>query len=329
MQRGETDGLEAGTRARRGVSCRLTKTGAAVAVATCLLALASSGAAARVPARFQPAVPAIAAAARERPVVVIGELHGWSAEHRFLRRLVGSAALRAVIDDVVVEFGNARFQPVMDAYIKGEPVDPQRLRRAWLNTTQGSVWSAPDYEAFFRAIRDQNRRMPPARRLRVLLGDPPYDPRRAVSHDFWLMQRDIHFAQVIHRNVLSKGRRALVIAGIGHVLRDPEPHPTLTNLLEGTVRCETDPASIRAGIDWCDELRSHPPTPVFVLVPHLGGNAGLLPQSRDRPAIARLKGTELGARPASLAQPGDDRPAADAATHLLEDVADAYLVLAP
>jgi hypothetical protein len=83
-----------------------------------------------------------------------------------------------------------------------------------------------------------------------------------------VLQRDTHFATVIHRQVLSGGRRAVVIAGVGHVFRRPGAVPTLTNLLEGTARCSTDPRSIVAGIDWCDDLRRfHLPVSVYVVLP--------------------------------------------------------------
>lgn len=59
-----------------------------------------------------------------------------------------------------------------------------------------------------------------------------------------------------------------MIAGAGHVFRRPGAVPTLTNLLEGTARCSTDPRSIAAGIDWCDDLRRiRSPGSVYVVLP--------------------------------------------------------------
>ena len=199
-----------------------------------------------------PAQAAIAAAAAKYQVVLVGEVHQWSAQHRFFRELIASRALDGV-DDIVVEFGNARYKATMEAYVSGAAVAPGALRRVWEQTTQGGVWATPDYAAFFAAVRRRNLTLPRERRLRVLLGDPPIDVTKgtaAEEQDFWDLQRDEYLGSVIQREVVSRGRRALVVAGYGRVLRDPAPAPTLTNLHVGRGECATDPRSIAAGFDW-------------------------------------------------------------------------------
>ena len=277
--------------------------------------------------RFRPAVEAVVSAAKNDRVVLLGEIHQWPEEHRFFRQLVADSALRDVVDDVVVEFGNARFQPIVDAYIRGDPVDRDQLSRAWADTTQGTVWLAPDYAAFFQAIREQNRRHSPERQLRVVLGDPPIRRRDPATLDFWVLQREIHFAYVVQREVIARGRRALVIAGVGHVLRLPAPHPTLANLLEGRVACSPDPAAVAAGINWCDDLERFPPVRVHVVVPHIGFDG--LPdlerklESESRPSIGSIEGTWLGELPLAtvLAESGERSP------QTLADAADEYLLV--
>ena len=229
---------------------------------------------------FVPAIAAVSDAASRSPVVLIGEIHQWEELHRFLRALVRDPRLARTVDDIVVEFGNARFQSLVDAYVGGKDVSYAAVSQAWTETTQEGVWSTPDYAAFFRTVREANRATPSDQRLRVLLGDPPIDRSKIdgpAELDHWILQRDTHFARVIQREVLTRDRRAIVIAGIGHVLRQPSPYPTLTNLLEGRVKCTPDPVAVAAGINWCDELQRYSPTPVHVIVPHLGpsGNSRL------------------------------------------------------
>jgi Haem-binding uptake, Tiki superfamily, ChaN len=273
---------------------------------------------------FQPALPALAEAMERDRVVLIGETHGWSTAHRFLRRLVAYLAARGAVDDIVVEFGNARFQPLVDRYIAGAAVPESRVQRAWLETTQGSVWAAPDYAAFFKTVRRLNKKLPIGQKLRVLLGDPPYDPGRGVDPD--ILQRDDHFAYVIHRKVVARGRRALAIAGIGHVLRQPSPHPTLANLLEGRVRCEPDPLAVAAGVDLCNDLAPYAPIRTYIAVPHLSGVQLELPSQRERPSMATVAETSLGARPLSDVL-GDYSARDEGRPWTLEQATDAYLVL--
>lgn len=285
------------------------------------------------PPRYDPAVAAVVAAARQSPVVLIGEYHGSVPEHAFLRRLAGDPALREVVDDVVVEFGNARFQRDVDRYVAGRPVDERRLQRAWLETTQGPVWSAPVYAAFFRAVREQNRRFPPARRLRVLLADPPYDPARAraVDPDLLILQRSPFAASLIQRQVLARGRRALVIIGAGHVLRRPRSHPTLTNLLERRSRCEPDPLAVAAGLNWCDDLTRYAAARTYVIAPDPGGVDVGAPAAVPRPAVATVAGTSLGGRPLAdvLGEAGDEGEEGDDgdAAWTVEQAIDGLLVL--
>jgi hypothetical protein len=177
------------------------------------------------------AIGEVLAAFSEHPVVAIGEVHGSQVEHDFLTALLEDPRTPSVIDDIVVEFGTARYQSVMDRYVAGEVVDEQELRRVWTETTQTSgVWNLPMYRRFFETVRDVNAGLPADRRLRVLLGDPPVDrialaPSASCDDsdpscpDYWLLRRDEHFAMVVERESLEKGRHALLIAGIYHLIR--------------------------------------------------------------------------------------------------------------
>ena len=172
-------------------------------------------------------------------VVSLGEgPHGNEQGHAFRLSLLRDPRFAAVVNDIVVESGSARYQDFMDRWVLGEAVPEAELLRAVRENTvtPTPAWDRPMYEEMFRAVRDVNRSLPPERRLRILLGDPPIDWREIRTADDyrpWLMRRDSHPAELIQREVLAKGRRALVVYGDGHFqARSERPGRSLVGILE-------------------------------------------------------------------------------------------------
>ena len=198
-----------------------------------------------------PAVPiepigAILAAFDDHQVVALDEgTHGSVEGHAFRLALVRDPRLATRVQDIVVEFGNARYQESMDRFVRGDYVPAQTLRQVWQNTTNATpVWDVPIYEDFFRAVRTVNATLPRAQQLRVLLGDPPIDWARVHSsedHFRWLADRDSFPADLIQREVLGQQRRALVIYGALHLMRHGLAE-TLVSRLE--TAASTDPFTI-------------------------------------------------------------------------------------
>lgn len=183
------------------------------------------------PAIPQQPVGALLEAFRSNVVVAMSEGagHGDQQWHAFLRSLIRDKRLSEVVNDIVVEFGNARYQDVMDRFIVGEDVSDNVLRQVWQNTTVASaLWDVPMYEEFFRTVREVNRTLPKARQIRVLLGDPPIDwdlVQSAQDLHKWAADRDRYPAELVQREVLAKHRRTLVIYGAAHLWRTTPPAP--------------------------------------------------------------------------------------------------------
>src|SRR5439155_2516113 len=158
------------------------------------------------------AIDSILAAMDRFPLVALGERHMIQEMHDLYTALLRHPALPGKIDDIVVEFGNALYQDVADRFILGDrPVARADLAQIWRFTIGGGVyWDAPVYEQFFRTVRAANWMLPPARRLRVLLGDPPFDHRkvRGVAGKGYFLsmqsQRDAHYAARVEPDVLRK-----------------------------------------------------------------------------------------------------------------------------
>lgn len=183
-------------------------------------------------------VEAIIEAFRTHHVVGLGEgAHGNLPGHLFRLALLRDPRFAETVNDIVVEFGSARYQALMDRYTRGDSVPPEELRHVWEDTTgPNPAWDRPIYEEFFRAVRDINRTLPDTRRLRVLLGDPPIDwdaVKVPADYSTWAIQRDRYPAGLTQREVIAKGRRALLLYGDGHYqAHDERPPRSLGGLLE-------------------------------------------------------------------------------------------------
>lgn len=178
----------------------------------------------------QPASPvepvaAIIEAFHTHSLVAIGnvEFTGNEQCHSFFRSLVRDPGFATTVNDIVVEFGNAKYQDVIDRYVRGEDVRYETVHRVWQDTTQVEfIWDFPIYEEFFRTIRTVNASLPPARQLRVLLADPPIDwgsVHLRADLDRYASDRDGYAAALLQREVLTKHHRALMIYGSQHLVR--------------------------------------------------------------------------------------------------------------
>jgi len=160
---------------------------------------------------------------RTHSIVALSEgLHGNEQAHAFRLTLIRDPRFAASVDDIVVEFGRARYQDVLDRFVEGEDVPYATLRHVWEDTTQGdTVWDCPIYEEFFRAVREVNASLSSGRHIRVLLGDPPVDWNAVIAGttDTGAPKRESHAAGVVLREVIAKHHHALIIYGGGHLFR--------------------------------------------------------------------------------------------------------------
>jgi Haem-binding uptake, Tiki superfamily, ChaN len=167
------------------------------------------------------AVQGIVAAFQQHSVVIIGEAHWLRQAGDFYIDLVRDPAFQEPVQDIVVEFASRNNQPLLDRYIAGEDVPVDEVRHIWRDTTKVASWESPIYAEWLVAIRKVNKKLPPARRLRVLAGDTPIDWHRILTHSDWaaLGDNNISIADVMLEQVLKKKHRALVVLGSNHVTK--------------------------------------------------------------------------------------------------------------
>jgi hypothetical protein len=191
------------------------------------------------PAVPRPAIAAIVDAYRQYQIVGLGDAHGNQLGEAFQLALIRDPGFRAVVNDIIVESGNSRYQDLADRFVRGEDVAPDALRRIWLDTTQQQVASLNVSEVF-TAVRALNASTPADRRLRILLGEPPIEWERlnsAEDYKVWEARepsdRDWFGADLVRREVLAKNRRAIALYGAGHFFRKVVNRSLLT-ILEGS-----------------------------------------------------------------------------------------------
>jgi hypothetical protein len=245
---------------------------------------------AQPPGEVRPAAPVnaidgILAAFETHTIVALPDPHGSERMHAFLLALIRDPRFLRTVDDIVVEFGNARYQDVADRFVAGEDVPFESLRLVWRNHTQPSLSADfTHYEDFFRAVRALNAAAAGGRSLRVLLGDPPIDWSAVTNRDEhfkWIEMRTPHPAAVVQTQVIARMRRALLVYGTGHLQR----RQVMANFEMDDWRAQTVVSVIeRAG-----------PTKVFTVA---GVNDRHV-KGWTPPALATIRGTELGAVDAS------------------------------
>jgi hypothetical protein len=237
----------------------------------------------------RPAVPlepigAILDAFASHDVVALSDAHGNDQAHEFLKTLIRHPRFANTVNDIVVEFGNARYQNLVDRYLRGENLSLDSIRVAWQNTTVAN--EIPVDEAFFSFVRSVNRALPRERQLRVVLGDPPIDwnvVRSREDHFKWLALRDSYPAALIVTEVLAKQRRALVVYGHLHFQRKN----VFSDLAMNDWRMQTIVSL----------LESATPTKVFSVWRFADEIRAVQPEAASWPApsLAVLRGTTLGA----------------------------------
>lgn len=167
------------------------------------------------------AIDALVGAFDNVSLVALGERH-WSREDAIFRLgLIRNPAFAQKVNDIVVEFANPRYQPVLDRFLYGAEVSSAELNRVWRETTQPGMWDSPVYEEFIRAVRSVNETLPPRRRLRILAADCPVDWDNLDGDDACGFDaRDEFAASVIREQILASNRKALILFGAAHLYRN-------------------------------------------------------------------------------------------------------------
>lgn len=262
-----------------------------------LLTLASiSYASAQTTPAVKPAMDGIFEAFKNHPLVGIAEHHRVAQELEFYNALVRDPRFASEVGNVVVEFGGAIHQDIIDRYVNGEEVPYTELRKVWTDTVGWlPVVTAVGYPAFFAQVRETNLALPPEKRIHVWLGEPVIDWDKVKTHADWQAldaTRDIKPVEVIEKNILGPRKKALIIYGYGHFMQ----------LVPGSAGEKLKKAGWRN--DWAETIRRDHPGALFVVLPYGGTEDNACAQDMESrmtdwsiPALAMpLKGSETATK---------------------------------
>ena len=186
-----------------------------------LVSLAPTAATQSASQTARPADPiaAIIEAFRTHDIVTLTD-HGNVQVQAFLLSLVRDPRLPEAVNDIVIETASARYQDAIDRFIRGDDVERAVLRKAWEDHTVPNSLGVQT-EELIRAVRTVNTSLTEAKRFRIVAGDPPIDWDNITRGDLrrWIELRDSYPADLVRRQVLDRGRRALVVYGQGHLQR--------------------------------------------------------------------------------------------------------------
>jgi hypothetical protein len=197
-----------------------------ISVIAVTLACLTAQAWAAPPPKVTDALDGIFAAFRDHPLVAIGDVHGLAQEQDFYAALVRDPRFAREVGNIVLETGGAAQQDTVDRYVNGDQVPYSRLRKVWTDVVGWNpTVTYMGLVNVYATIRAVDLTLPPQSRIKAWLGEPSIDWSQIKTRSDWLpllKQRDLHAAELIEREILSKGEKALVIYGGGHFAVSPD-----------------------------------------------------------------------------------------------------------
>jgi hypothetical protein len=189
-----------------------------VALPALLPGRADAARAAKAPAQEtaaeRPALDGIFEAFEHADIVTLGERPWSRVDSDFRHQVLMDPRLTAKVNDVVVEFANARYQSMIDRYVLDLAlIPPDSLRLVWQDASEPGAWDSPVYGYLLDTVRRANQHRPREERVRVLAGEPPIDWSRVESAADIAAYgpRGAHALDVIAREVVEKKRKALLV----------------------------------------------------------------------------------------------------------------------
>ncbi len=169
---------------------------------------------------------AIMQAFEKHNFVAIGDYHWNDAFVRYASELVVKPEFSERVNHIVVEFGNAKYQSVLDDYLLGGEVSEEQLNSVLRGALYFMAWTPDVYRDFFEAIKQRNKALPQSMKIRVHLAEAPFDWSGMQDVKVWKQaasHKTDHFYQIAAERI-KNNEKALMIFGAFHLVNAPKAY---------------------------------------------------------------------------------------------------------
>ena len=158
----------------------------------------------------------------DRQFVFIGSTHGDLKIEEFLMCLVSRRAFNQRVTDIVVEWASSGHQRLIDRHVLAiDPVSVDSLARIWFDTDAPTLWTTlPQVRRFVATLREVNRTLPAAKRIRLIGGNEGIDWSKVhVAEDLapYAYKTNLLPHLLIEHLAKTEGNRTLVVYGDCHI----------------------------------------------------------------------------------------------------------------
>ena len=168
------------------------------------------------------AADALAAKFDDHEFVFIGSTHGDSKIEEFLMCLISRPSFKQRVTDIVVEWASSGHQHLLDRYMLTlDELSTDDLSPIWLDTDSPTLWTTlPQVREFVETLREVNRTLPSAKRIRLVGGNDGVDwPNVRVPEDLAPYPFKTNFMPhlIIEHLAKTPRNKTLVVYGDGHI----------------------------------------------------------------------------------------------------------------
>lgn len=155
-------------------------------------------------------------------LLALGDIHGSQKPVELLISLLNYPDFSIQIDDIVVEFGNARFQALADQYVlAGSDVNDKELQKIWRDTLFFMAWQTPQYRRLIDALQRYNKQH--SKKIRLVLAEPEFNWQTVTAENWRALTqlREEGYTKRIEQEVVAKQRKAILLFGTFHHIKSP------------------------------------------------------------------------------------------------------------